>query len=324
MLIFRLIQNRKEALPMSKKNKNQRAVYNPFYFIFDAFRNLWRHRATGVASVLVLTSCLILLGAFGLLIRNIDVNVEKLGLLNEIVVFVDYDTTPEELQIITEDIKALENVTYVNYISKESGFESMKETYPDYEELFDAISESGDNPLADSFIVSYKDTAGANKLEYDLLQINGVMKVNNRVDYAATIENFKSGLSFVFIWFFVLLLAVSVFVIFNTIKLAVHGRRNEISIMRFIGATKAYIIAPFIIEGVTIGAFSAAIAFFADFGLYNYVIKTAAPGDSQIMNMFTLIPFSDMQTELLAIFLLLGTVTGVAASIISLHKNLNN
>lgn len=309
---------------MSKKNKNQRTVYNPFYFIFDAFRNLWRHRATGVASVLVLTSCLILLGAFGLLIRNIDVNVEKLGLLNEIVVFVDYDTTPEELQIITEDIKALENVTYVNYISKESGFESMKETYPDYEELFDAISESGDNPLADSFIVSYKDTAGANKLEYDLLQINGVMKVNNRVDYAATIENFKSGLSFVFIWFFVLLLAVSVFVIFNTIKLAVHGRRNEISIMRFIGATKAYIIAPFIIEGVTIGAFSAAIAFFADFGLYNYVIKTAAPGDSQIMNMFTLIPFSDMQTELLAIFLLLGTVTGVAASIISLHKNLNN
>jgi cell division transport system permease protein len=309
---------------MSKDNKKQKTVYNPFYFIFDALRNLWRHRATGIASVLVLTSCLILLGAFGLLIRNIDVNVEKLGLLNEIVVFVDYDTTPEELQVITADIKALENVTYVNFISKESGFESMKETYPDYKDLFDSIAESGDNPLADSFVVSYKDTAGANKLEYDLLQINGVMKVNNRVDYAATIENFKSGLSFVFVWFFVLLLAVSVFVIFNTIKLAVHGRRNEISIMRFIGATKSYIIAPFIIEGVTIGALSAAIAFFADLGLYSYVLKTAAPGDSQIMNMFTLIPFSDMQTELLAIFLLIGTVTGVAASIISLHKNLNN
>jgi cell division transport system permease protein len=309
---------------MSKASKKQRAVYNPFYFIFDAFRNLWRHRATGIASVLVLTSCLILLGAFGLLIRNIDVNVEKLGLLNEIVVFVDYDTTPEELQIITEDIKALDNVTYVNFVSKESGFDSMKETYPDYADLFDAIAESGDNPLADSFIVSYKDTAGANKLEYDLLQINGVMKVNNRVDYAATIENFKSGLSFVFVWFFVLLLSVSVFVIFNTIKLAVHGRRNEISIMRFIGATKAYIIAPFIIEGVTIGAISAAIAFFADFGIYSYVLKSAGTGSSQMFNMFSLIPFSDMQTELLAVFLLLGIVTGVVASLVSLHKNLNN
>ena len=309
---------------MSKSVKKQRTVYNPFYFIFDALRNLWRHRATGIASILVLTSCLILLGAFGLLIRNIDVNVEKLGLLNEIVVFVDYDTTPEELQIITEDINALDNVTYVDYVAKETGFESMKETYPDYADLFDAIAESGDNPLADSFIVSYKDTAGANKLEYDLLQINGVMKVNNRVDYAATIENFKSGLSFVFVWFFVLLLAVSVFVIFNTIKLAVHGRRNEISIMRFIGATKAYIIAPFIIEGVTIGALSAAIAFFADLGIYNYVLKSAGTGSSQIINMFSLIPFSDVQTELLAVFLLLGIVTGVVASIVSLHKNLNN
>ena len=94
--------------------------------------------------------------------------------------------------------------------------------------------------------------------------------------------------------------------------------------MRFIGATKAYIIAPFIIEGVTIGALSATIAFFADLGLYDYVSKTAGAGSSQVMNMFTLIPFSDMQTELLVIFLLLGIVTGVAASIVSLHKNLNN
>lgn len=301
-----------------------RRVYNPFYIVFDAFRNLWRHRATGIASVLVLTSCLILLGAFGLLIRNIDVNVEKLGLLNEIVVFVDYDTTPEQLQVITEDIKSLDNVTYVKYVSKDEGFESMKDTYPDYEELFDDIAASGDNPLPDSFIVSYKDTAGANKLEYDLLRIEGVMKVNNRVDYAATIESFKSGLSFVFVWFFALLLAVSVFVIFNTVKLAVHGRRDEISIMRFIGATKGYIIAPFVIEGVTIGFISAMLAFFIDMGIYNYVVKTSQAGTSQLSAMFTLIPYSDMRAQLLAVFLLLGIVTGVVASIVSLHKNLSN
>lgn len=308
---------------MSNSSKPRR-FYNPFYFIFDAFRNLWRHRVTGIASVLVLSSCLILLGAFGLLIRNIDVNIEKLGLLNEIVVFVDYDTTPEELQIITSDIKALDNVTYVDYISKESGFESMKETYPDYAELFDSIAESGDNPLADSFIVTYKDTAGANKLEYDLLQIKGVMKVNNRVDYAAAIENFKSGASFVFVWFFALLLAVSLFVIFNTVKLAVHGRRTEISIMRFIGATKSYIIAPFVIEGVTIGAVSAIIAFFADMWLYGYVVKSMGTATSQIMSMFTLVPFGEMQAEILIIFLLLGIVTGVVASVVSLHKNLSH
>lgn len=310
---------------MSNKNNNRPArFYNPLYLIFDALRNLWRHRVTGIASVVVLSSCLILLGAFGMLIRNIDVNIEKLGLLNEIVVFADYDATPEEIRIITEDIKALENVTYVDYISKEDGFDSMKETYPDYEALFDSIAESGDNPLADSFVVTYKSTAGANKLEYDLLQIEGVMKVNNRVDYAAAVENFKSGASFVFIWFFVLLLAVSLFVIFNTIKLAVHGRRTEISIMRFIGATKAYIITPFIIEGVAIGTISAFIAFFANMGLYGYVGSTLEKGTSQLLDMFTLVPYSDMQAGLLAVYLLIGIVTGVIASVVSLHKNLSN
>ncbi|MGM9643248.1 MAG: FtsX-like permease family protein, partial [Eubacteriales bacterium] len=129
---------------------------------------------------------------------------------------------------------------------------------------------------------------------------------------------------FVFVWFFALLLAVSVFVIFNTVKLAVHGRRTEISIMRFIGATKGYIIAPFVIEGVTIGFLSAMIAFFADMGLYNYVVRAAEGGTSQLSAMFTLIPYSDMQAELLATFLILGIVTGVVASIVSLHKNLSN
>ena len=309
---------------MNNSPKRTARFYNPFYMIFDAFRNLWRHRVTGIASVLVLSSCLILLGAFGLLIRNIDVNIEKLGLLNEIVVFADYDVTPEKLQVITEDIKALDNVTYVDFISKESGFESMKETYPDYAALFDSIEQSGDNPLADSFIVTYKSTAGANKLEYDLLQIDGVMKVNNRVDYAAAIENFKSGASFIFAWFFVLLLAVSLFVIFNTVKLAVHGRRTEISIMRFIGATKFYIITPFLIEGVVIGVVSALIAFFADMGIYSYVASSMEGGTSQLLDMFTLVPYSDMSMEFLVIFILLGTVTGIVASIVSLHKNLSN
>lgn len=309
---------------MNNSPKRSVHFYNPLYLLFDAFRNLWRHRATGFASVLVLSSCLILLGAFGLLIRNIDVNIEKLGLLNEIVVFTDYDVTPEKLQVIADDIKALENVSYVDFISKESGFESMKETYPDYAALFDSIEQSGDNPLADSFIVTYKSTAGANKLEYDLLRIDGIMKVNNRVDYAAAIENFKSGASFVFAWFFALLLAVSLFVIFNTVKLAVHGRRTEISIMRFIGATKLYIITPFLIEGVVIGVVSALAAYFADMCLYSYVVNSMEGGTSQLLNMFTLVPYSDMQTELLLIFILLGTVTGSVASIVSLYKNLSN
>ena len=94
--------------------------------------------------------------------------------------------------------------------------------------------------------------------------------------------------------------------------------------MRFIGATKAYIIAPFIIEGVSIGALSAVIAFFADMGLYGYAVKMMEGESEGILNMFNLVPYAEMQTELLAVFIMLGVVTGVAASVISLQKNLNN
>ena len=107
---------------MSNSNK-PRNIYNPFYFIFDAFRNLWRHRVTGIASVLVLSSCLILLGAFGLLIRNIDVNMEKLGLLNEIVVFTDYDVriTDEYGNILAEANSQTDNVEVATFTTLTSG-----------------------------------------------------------------------------------------------------------------------------------------------------------------------------------------------------------
>ncbi len=292
--------------------------YNPFYFLLDAFRNLWRHRVISFAAVLVLTSCLILLGAFAILIRNLDVNIERLGLLNEIVVFIDSDATEEEVRIIGEDIKALDNVAAVEFISKDAGLDEMRDIYSDYSELFDVIEESGDNPLSDSYVITYKDNALVNELEYELTRIPGIKKVNNRLDYAVTVENFKNGTSFVFVWFFALLLAVSIFVIFNTVKLAVHSRREEISIMRFIGATNAYIVMPFVIEGAVIGLLSSVVAFFADMGIYSYILSAVGTD-----NIIVLVPFSQMGTMLLVTFLLIGILCGIAASLLSIRKNLS-
>lgn len=307
---------------MSKEKQSAKGTakrrYNPFYFLLEAFRNLYRHHVISIAAVLVLTSCLILLGAFGILIKNLDVNIERLGLLNELVVFIDGDATKEQVEIIGEDIKALDNVSSVEFISKEAGLDEMSDIYSDYSELFDQIKESGDNPLSDSYVITYKDTALVNQLEYELTQIPGIKKVNNRLDYATTVENFKNGASLVFVWFFALLLAVSVFVIFNTVKLAVHGRREEISIMRFIGATNAYIVSPFIIEGAIIGLLSSLIAYFADMGIYNYILKLV---DAD--NIIVLVPFSDINILLLVAFLAIGILSGVAASLLSIRRNLS-
>ena len=302
----------------NKKTAKRR--YNPFYFVYEALRSFWRNRVMGIASIFVLTSCLILVGAFGLLIYNIDINLDKLGSLNEIVVFLEYELDETQVNSIGSDIQKLDNVSHVQLIDKNAGLEEMKGTYPEYAELFKEMEERGDNPLADSFVVTYIDAETVPDLEYALQRIPGVRTVNNRLDYAVTIANFKNVISIVFVWFFALLLAVSVFVIFNTIKLAVHGRQTEISIMRYIGATKKFIITPFIIEGILIGLISSLVAFTTDTLVYSMLVKKG----SESIKMIELVEPGVVNIIMLFAFLAIGIITGSLASTLSLRKNLNH
>jgi len=271
-----------------------------------------------VAAILVLTSCLILLGVFYLLMVNLQVNLDKLQLLNEIVVFVDPSLSQDEVDDIGSDLRTMDNVKYVEYTSKTEGFASMKGEYPEYSELFDEIEENGDNPLSDRFTVTYRDNSKVYELEYALRAIPGVTKVNNRADYAAKVEQFKNGMSAVFLWLLILLFAVSLFVIFNTIKLAVHGRKAEITVMRYIGATRGFIIAPFVLEGGLIGTVSAAAAFFAVQGLYGYVAEKL----SADLQMITFEAFADYRLTVIIAFIAIGILSGVLTSLLSLSKSL--
>ncbi len=304
---------------ISRGGKSRHGRYNPFYFIWLAFQSMWRNRVMSIASVLILTSCLILLGCFGMLFQNLNANLLRLRMLNEMVVFADYELGSEDINRIYNQIKSLDNVKSVDFISKADAFENMKDTYPDYPELFELLEQNGDNPLPDSFVVTYIDNEHASELEYNLHSIEGVTKVNNRLDLANEVEGFKNGISFVFLWFFILLLLVSVFVIFNTVKLAVHSRRAEIDIMRYIGGTKSFIVAPFVIEGVIIGLVSALIGFFVSEALYRYAVGSAV-GKLQMI-VFT--PLAEFRPYMIFGFITIGVLTGIAASVMSLRRNLN-
>lgn len=298
---------------------SKRNHYNPFFFVKEALVSFWRHRVMSIAAILVLASCLFLLGVFYMLIINLNVNLEKLQLLNEIVVFTDPGLTQDQVDDLAADIQALDNVKYIEYTSKADGLESMKETYSEYGDLFDEIIANGDNPLSDSFTVTYKDNSRVYELEYALQTMPGITKINNRSDYAQKVESFKNGMSAVFVWLFVLLFAVSLFVIFNTIKIAVHGRKTEIGVMRFIGATKGFIISPFVIEGAFIGLLASGIAFLALDRIYVYVAKKIAAD----MQMLTVLPFADSRWLILAAFAVIGIVSGIGTSLISLSRSLN-
>ena len=149
--------------------------------------------------------------------------------------------------------------------------------------------------------------------------MEGIRKVNNRQDLAMSLENLKDGISMIFVWFLVVLFVVSVFIIINTIKLAVNSHMEEIRVMKYIGAANWFIVIPYIIEGTIIGIFSGVISFLVEWGIY-YKIGSIISADTPIIEM---ISFDAIRLPVAVAFICLGVLTGVIGSCISLRKNLD-
>lgn len=289
--------------------------YSLTYFLSQSFKGLWRNGVMSFASITVLMSCLVVLGGFALIVVNIDVNLEKLGLLNEIGVFVDLDATDEEIAEIKSQIEELDNIESVTHITKEQGLEDLKNEDPEYAYLYEDINDTN-NPLSDMFIIKYLDTSKVSSLDYQLRQIEGVRKVNNRQDIAMMMDNVKNGILLIFVWFLAILFVVSVFVIINTVKLAVFARRNEISIMRYVGATSSFITLPFVFEGAIIGIISGSLAYLIEWYVYGY-IEDMMLSDLPIISF---LKFADVSSYVFLGFVGIGIVTGIIGSCISLSR----
>lgn len=287
--------------------------YNPFYFIGQAFEGLFRNGVMSFASIAVLTSLLVVIGGFTLLVTNIDVNLDEFGLINQIVVFCDPNASDEQIATIGEAIGKLDNIESVQHVTKEEGLEQMKAEY----DIYDDVDEAN-NPLPDSFVITYLENEKVPNLDYQLNQIEGIVKVNNRLDLATKIEGFKRGVMLVFIWFLVILGVVSIFIIINTIKLSVFSRRNEISIMQYVGATGWFISLPYIIEGAVIGIVSSVAAYFIEWYIYSYIEEMVITD----LQMISILQFTDIRGYVFWGFVGLGIITGVLGSVISLARYL--
>jgi len=290
--------------------------YSITYFIGQSIKGLWRNGVMSTASIMVLMSCLTVLGAFTLLLVNLNYNLENLGVLNDIVLHIYGEKTDSEVQDICTQIKALDNVASIELTTKEQVFEEELKRYEEYPALVNMIQAYDYNPYPHTVEVTYKDNSGVSTLEYQLEHIDGVKSVSSRYELADKIESIKNGIALVFVWFLIILFVVSVFVIINTIKLAVFARRQEISIMRYVGATNWFITLPFVFEGILMGIISSVIAFFIEWYSYNYICKMIVSD----FNMLSVIPYDDVKLYVLIGFAAIGIVTGVIGSVISLSK----
>lgn len=298
-----------------------RKHYSLRYFTGQAMTGLWRNGVMSVASVAVLMSCLVVLGCFALLLVNINVNLDNVAQLNQIVVYCEYDLDEAAVEEIGSQIEELDYIDSVTRVTKEEALETMREQSGEYEELYSGITEEN-NPLSDSFEIMYKGTDETEvfDLEAQLRSIEGVRKINSVYQVAKTLDNLKSGIMLVFLWFLIILFVVSIFVIINTIKLAVYSRRNEISVMRYVGATNWFITMPFILEGVLIGIFASFIGFAVETYIYNYVEKMALVD----LQMITVLSYGKIAIPLFFGFVVIGVITGIIGSVASLRKYLKS
>ncbi len=219
------------------------------------------------------------------------------------------------LALVEEKIKALNGVSEVKLVSKEDALKEELEKNP---ALGDSLHE-GDNPYPDMFIVGYAQGADVDTIQYQLGTIDGIYKIDCQSEYAENIESIKNGVILIFAWFLAIIFLFSVLIIINTVKLAVFSRREEISLMSYIGASRWFIALPYVFEGLIIGLLSGGIAFFTEQFLYGRVQQMLTTDFAMI----TVLPFDLFRVPVLVTFLAVGVFTGVVGSCISLRKYVN-
>jgi len=301
-----------------RKKSSFAGRYSLRYFFKLAFVGVFRNSVMSLASVLVLTSCLVVMGSFWIVTRIVDTNMALLDGYNKIAAFIEYNADDITVNNVNERLKDLQEKGYISeyrFISRDEALEKEKQKYgSEYAELFENYLD--ENPLKDSFEITYAEGANVKDLVYNIQQISGISSIYNRVDIAENIDNFKNAASFIFTWLMTLLFVVSMFVIINTIKASVYVRREEISIMSCVGATGFFITFPYMIEGFIIGLFSSVLAFFGQMYVHKYIL-TDVIGSYGIIEVM---PFSEVQLHYLIGFLAIGIATSVICSILPVGK----
>lgn len=301
--------------------------YSIIFFIKQSLGGLFMNGVMSLTSVFILMSCLLLMGCFGLLIYNVETNLDQLDELNKIIFYIKKEySSPEEIERIKKDIVELPNTKQIKFVSSKEALDITLQRMTGEDTKLDLTEDKdfyegliNDDPIHDSIEIEYIDINEVNTLKYQLENIPGWQKTTDMADTAEVIKNLKNVVMLVLIWFLVILFIIAIFIILNTVKLSVHARKEEIIIMRYIGATKFFIMCPFLLEGILIGAFSACIAYFLQWYVYRSATSALLKIDTGGLKF---IQFSDVNIILFMVFVVVGVLCGLLGSSISANKYL--
>ncbi len=293
-----------------------------FYLVKQGFKNLWNNRLMSLASIGVLVSCMLLIGAAALLSLNVSSIVDAVEDQSEAIVYLEEDLDSSAIEEVRNGIIATGKVSTIEFISKEDALFSMMESMGDDGMLFDAYQK--DNNLPDSFRITFTDVSDLENTVIHLEALLGVDSVSALTEVAEVITGVKNMAYIGGTIIIGLLIAVSLMIIGNTIKITVFSRRREVNIMKYVGATNGFIRLPFIVEGISLGIFSGALSYGIIYFAYDYLVKwvssQTATWFGQIIS--ELVPFSEISQYLLIGFIGGGAFIGLFGCVVFIGKHL--
>ena len=286
-------------------------------------KNIGRNKMFSIASIATMAACIFLFGLFYAIIVNLNYIVEEAEKNVAITIFFNDDATQEQKDEIGEELDGKDGVLDVNYISAEDAWEKFQDDY--FGESKDAAEGfKNDNPLAnsDSYEVLMEDVEKQKEVVAFAESLEGVRKVKKSDVVAKTLTSVNKLMYYVSAALILILLAVSVFLISNTVTMGITVRREEIAIMKYIGPKDGFVRAPFVIEGLVIGIVGAIIPLIMLFFMYDKAVAYIMTKFSLLNNIITFLPVTDVYKTLLPVGVALGVGIGFVGSFFTIHKHL--
>ena len=290
------------------------ARHNFGYFVHEGVSNMFSHGFMSFAAIGITVACLLIMGTFTLVAVNANELLLTLEQENEILAYVDDSYTESQARALQSKLEEVPNVASVTYISNDQAMEDFKDQYPE-EELFQDLDPE---ILEDRYAIRLVDLERQRETVERIEALPGISDVSHYEEIAGGFVTMRNVATVVCVALIAILFVVSVFIISNTIKLTTFDRRDEIAIMRMVGATNGFIRWPFVYEGFLLGLLGAVIAFFLQWALYTAVARGVDTNDT--LQLIQVIPFAQLWAPVAAVFAAAGIVIGVGGSLSAIRK----
>ena len=289
-------------------------INNLIYLLKEGIKSIFLHGFMSFAAVCVTLACLLIVGLYAGVMYNVNILVTELNRTNEVVVYIDESLTESEAHSIESQIRPMDNILSATFVTRE---QALQEFIADHEGD-SAFSGVDAETLRHRVVVTLEDNSKMEQTLDELMKIHGVADIAAAHRLAKGFSTIQNVLQVVFVAVLTVLAVVSLLIISNTIRIAMYDRRDEIAIMRMVGATNGFIRLPFVVEGFILGMVSGGGAFALVWYLYDFMVEGLKTSDT--LQIFTFVPFDELKLSMILLCVSGGLLVGIVGSWTSIRR----